>query len=193
MNRPYTVKGLCQELKEVVEARYPVVWVEGEVTSAKIAGRGHCYLTLGDREARLNAVVWSSVLAQQTVRLEAGIKVLVKGRLSVYPPYGQVQLVVHQVLPAGEGALAKEIAQRRARLDRDGLLDPRRKRALPTFPTCVGVVTSRSAAALQDVLRVTGHRFPAARVVVAHSLVQGPEAPAGLIRALDLLQEDGRC
>ncbi|TNE90180.1 MAG: exodeoxyribonuclease VII large subunit [Deltaproteobacteria bacterium] len=192
MQRPYSVGGLCAELQRLVEARYPVVLVEGEVVQANYSSVGHCYVTLGDRDARLAGIVFRGTLPRLRVRPEAGMRVLVQGRLSFYPRGGQVQLVINELAPAGEGALAKQIAERRKRLMRDGLLDPRRKRDLPRNPRTVGVVTSLTGAALQDFLKVSGLRFPAARILVAASRVQGPEAPAELIRAMDLLQEDGR-
>lgn len=192
MRRPYSVSGLCAEVQRVVEGRYPSVLVEGEIVQATYSSVGHCYLTLGDRQAKLSAIVFRGTLPSLRLRPEAGLRVLVQGRLSFYPQRGQVQLVVNAVAPAGEGELAKKIAERRKRLLADGLLDPRRKRDLPAHPRVIGVVTSLTGAALQDFLKVSGLRYPAARILVAHSLVQGPEAPAGLIRAMDLLQEDGR-
>lgn len=190
--QPYSVTGLCAELQHLVQSRYPVVFVEGEVVQANYSGVGHCYVTLGERDARLPAVVFRGTLPRLQVQPRQGMRVLAKGRLSVYERGGQIQLIVNELSPAGEGALAKLIAERRQRLMQEGLLDPRRKRPLPPSPRVVGVVTSLTGAALQDFLKVSLLRYPAARILVAGSRVQGAEAPAEIIRALELLQEDGR-
>ncbi|MCO4745088.1 MAG: exodeoxyribonuclease VII large subunit [Proteobacteria bacterium] len=190
--QPYSVSGLCGELQRIVESRYPVVLVEGEIVQAQTPASGHCYLTLGDRDARLSAIIFAGTLRRLRLRPEAGMRVVARGRLSFYPRRGQAQLIVNELAPAGEGAMAKELARRRERLMRDGLLDPRRKRELPASPRVVGVVTSLTGAALQDFLKVSGLRFPAAQIRVAPTLVQGPEAPPSIVQALDLLQEDGR-
>jgi exodeoxyribonuclease VII large subunit len=110
----------------------------------------------------------------------------------VYLQKGEFQLYVNDLRPAGLGALAAELEARKARLAADGLLDPRRKRALPLAPKVVGVATSLQGAALQDFLRVSGERYPATRILVAHCTVQGPLAPSEIMRAVELLLEDGR-
>jgi exodeoxyribonuclease VII large subunit len=191
--RRFTVKSLNADIDSTLAARYSTIIVEGEIGELKTPSSGHCYMTLRDQEAALSAVAWRSVWQTATYKPTVGERVVIRGRVRVYVPRGVYQLYVHDIRPAGAGALAKEIAARIARLTADGLLDPRRKRALPVFPKVIGVVTSLTGAALQDFLKVSGERLPSARILVAGSVVQGETAPASLIRALELLQEDGRC
>lgn len=187
----YTPTSLNEELKNVLEARYPSVFVEAEVSQVQVRN-GHAYLTLRDADSQLGAVCWKSAWAGVKFQPKMGDKVLVRGRLTVYPPRGNYQLSVFTIEPVGEGDLARRLAEIRARLAADGLLDPARKRPLPRMPRVIGVVTSLEGAALQDFLVVTRRRFPATRVLVAGATVQGLTAPASVIRAVDLLLEDGR-
>lgn len=120
-----------------------------------------------------------------------GERVVARGRLSVYGQRGLFQLYVNDIQPAGLGKLAQQIEARKMRLAAQGLLDPRRKRPLPEAPKVVGVATSMGGAALQDFLRVSAERFPAARILVAHCPVQGPRAPSEIIRAVELLLMQG--
>ncbi len=188
----YSVSGLIAEVDALLTARYPRVLVEGEIRQLSQSPAGHVFLTLTDGQASVQAVAWRSTWRGIRHRPREGEQVLVRGRLSLYAQRGAFQLYVSDIRPAGLGRLAREIAARRARLEAEGLTDPRRKRPLPTLPRVVGVATSLRGAALQDFLRVSGERFPAARVLVAGCTVQGPTAPAEILRALELLVEDGR-
>ncbi len=139
--RKYTPTSLNEELKEVLEGRYPSVFVEAEVSQVQIRG-GHAYLTLRDAESQLSGVCWKSAWAGVKFQPKPGDKVLCRGRLTVYPPRGNYQLSVFTIEPVGEGDLARRLAEIRARLAADGLLDPARKRPLPKMPRVIGVVTS---------------------------------------------------
>lgn len=196
--RRYSVPALAAELDDLIASRYPNVLVEGEIGQVQLAPSGHCYLQLRDRggprnqDCSLTCLVWRDDWNRLRYHPKQGDRVLARGRVGVFPGRVVVQLQVFDVAPAGQGDLAKEIEARKARLMADGLLDPRRKRALPAAPRVVGVATSLKGAALQDFLKVSRHRWPAARILVAGCVVQGPEAPSAVIRALDLLAEDGR-
>lgn len=190
--RRYTVRQLSAELERVIAARWPSLEVEAEVGQVGLPASGHAYLTLRDGDALLNAVCWRDTWRGLPWRPALGDKVVCRGRMGTYPGKSGYQLFVHGVTKAGEGSHAADIAMRRARLEADGLLDPRRKRPLPTHPRVVGVVTSLSGAALQDFLKVSRQRYPAARIVVAGALVQGPTAPPSLVAAMDLLLEHGQ-
>lgn len=191
MNR-YTVSGLVREADLALRDRYPNVNVEGEVRQLTVSSAGHAYMVLTDGTASLRCVVWATTWKRIKHRPREGEKVLIRGGLSVYLQKGEFQLYVNDLRPAGLGALAAELEARKARLAADGLLDPRRKRALPLAPKVVGVATSLQGAALQDFLRVSGERYPATRILVAHCTVQGPLAPSEIMRAVELLLEDGR-
>jgi exodeoxyribonuclease VII large subunit len=189
----YSVTGLVEEVDGLLAGRYPHVLVEGELRQLTVvSSSGHAFMTLTDGRSMLQAVAWKSTWKSLRWRPREGQRVVVRGRLSIYGQRGAFQLYANDIRPAGEGDLARQIEARKARLGAEGLLDPRRKRPLPRFPRVVGVATSLHGAALQDFLRITGERFPAIRVLVAGCTVQGPTAPAEILRAVELLVEDGR-
>ncbi|MFK7931239.1 MAG: exodeoxyribonuclease VII large subunit [Myxococcota bacterium] len=190
MNR-YSVSGLIAEVDEVLAGRYPQVLVEAEVRGLTVSPAGHAFLTLTDGKANLQAVAWRTTWQSLRHRPQEGERALIRGRLSIYAQRGAFQLYIKDAQPAGLGDLARQIEARKLRLAADGLLDERRKRALPTAPLVVGVATSSRGAALQDFLRVSGERFPATRILVAHCTVQGPQAPSEILRAIELLVEQG--
>lgn len=190
--RRYTVRQLTDEISALLAGRYPAVEVEGEITQVTTPGSGHAYFTLRDGDVVLGCVAWRDTWRALKHRPEAGTRVVARGKLGVYGGKGAYQLYVNDLSPAGEGAFAAELARRRARLEAEGLFDPRRKRTLPRYPRVIGVATSLTGAALQDFLKVSGQRWPACRVLVAGCLVQGPQAAGSVVMAVDRLLEDGR-
>lgn len=181
----FPVAALTQMAKEVIEGAFPPLWIRGEVSGFKSHGNGHWYFTLKDATASVSCVVW----ARDTVRIPAppdeGMQVMAQGQLSVYPARGQMQFMVRALEAEGEGLWRKAFEATRARLEKDGLLDPAHKRAIPRFPRCVAVVTSADGAALHDILSVIARRNPSVDVIVVPAAVQGETAPASLIAALD--------
>jgi exonuclease VII large subunit len=147
--RVLTVSELTAELAKLLGDRYPAIEVEGEVSQLAIPASGHAYLTLTDGESVLGAVAWRAAWQGMVWTPKRGDRVVCRGKIGVYPGKGAYQLYVHTIRKAGEGALAAEIARRKARLEAEGLLDPRRKRALPAMPRFVGVgdVADRRGAA----------------------------------------------
>jgi exodeoxyribonuclease VII large subunit len=188
----FSVSGLVDEVDALLRSRFPSVLVEGEIAELSIPASGHAFFRLVDEKASVSAVAWRTDWQAMRYRPKVGERVAVLGRVAIYGARGSFQIYARDIRPVGEGALAKELAARRARLEAEGLLDPRRKRALPAVPRFVGVATSLKGAALQDFLRVSGERWPAARILVAGCLVQGPQAPSEILRAVELLLEDGR-
>jgi len=189
--RTFTVDGLSRALGDLVARHFPRVQVEGEVAQVMTPSSGHCFVTLREGNAQLTAVIWRSTFRGLRHRPRPGQRVVCTGKVGLFPPHGKLQLYVNTLRPVGDGALARRIEEVKRRLDADGLLDPRRRRALPAYPRVVGVATSLTGAALQDFLRVSAARWPA-RVLVAGCTVQGQEAAASVVRALELLFEDGR-
>lgn len=168
------------------------IWVRGEISGCKTYSSGHCYFTLKDAEAQLPCVFFKHARQRSTAPdLHDGMAIAAAGRISLYERDGKLQLYVEHVQLLGEGALFLRFEQLKARLAAEGLFDVERKRPLPVAPTVIGIVTSPQAAALRDMLRVLRTRYPLARVVLAPTLVQGNEAPAAIVRAMDLLNEHG--
>ena len=166
------------------------LWVRGEVSNLSRSGAGHTYFTLKDEAGQLRCVMFrgSSLGAHD---LQQGTRALVHGRVSLYEVQGGLQLYADFVQAEGVGSLHQRFEELKVRLAAEGLFDEERKRPLPPFPRRIGVVTSKQAAALQDVLRVLAARFPAVEVVLAPCLVQGEGAPAQIVAALSRL--DGAC
>lgn len=188
--RRYTVRQLCAEVNGVLSERYPLLEVEGEVTGRSVPASGHGYLTMTEGDTQLSVVFWRSTWSGLAWKPNVGDKVVIRGKMATFR--SQFQVVGSMVSPLGAGAWAAELARRRARLEAEGLLDPRRKRPLPAMPAFVGVATSLTGAALQDFLKVSRDRFPAARILVGPCVVQGTAAPASVQAAVELLIEDGR-
>ncbi len=183
--RIYTVSALTAEIRGVLESRYSGVWVEGEISNCRLWNTGHLYFTLKDQGAQLRAVMFRTSLRALKFKPEDGLQVLARGRIGVYEPKGEYQLVCELLEPRGLGALQLAVEQLRRKLQAEGLLDPARKRPLPTLPRKIGIVTSRDGAALRDILKVLARRHPNAHVVIAPARVQGDGAAAEIARALD--------
>jgi exodeoxyribonuclease VII large subunit len=181
---PLSVSEVTARLKACIESRFGMVHVEGEISNCRLWSSGHVYFTLKDDVAQLRAVVFRLTARQLKFKLEDGMHVVVRGRISVYEVKGEYQMVVDAVEPHGLGALQAAFDQLKRRLHAEGLFDPARKRALPVLPRRIGVVTSLDGAAVRDILRVITRRYPSARVVVRPARVQGDGASRDLVIAL---------
>jgi exodeoxyribonuclease VII large subunit len=164
------------------------VLVEGEISNLSLPASGHLYFTLKDANASLSCVIWRSQRAEIPFQPENGLTVIVHGRIEIYDAQGRYQLYADRLEPSGVGALALAVEQRRRALAAEGLFDEVRKRALPLLPRRVVVVTSRSGAALRDVLTVTGRRAPCVDLVLSPATVQGEGAVETLVLALERAQ-----
>ena len=185
--RPYTVLEVVEAARRVVEHALPPLWVEGEISNFKAYPSGHWYFTLKDPSAQLRCVMWRSDARRVPATPEEGLKVLARGELTVDPGRGQLQLVVCELLATTEGGFfAIALARARAALEKDGLLDPARKRRLPAFPQVIGVVTSPEGAVWHDIVAVVARRWPHVDLVLIGARVQGEGAPEDLCRALAL-------
>lgn len=188
-----TVSELLAVVGDTLAETFPDVLVCGEITSLKVAASGHCYLTLSDGEASVDAVMWRNDVRRLTFEPEAGDEVLCRGRMGVYARSGRMQLYVSALRPVGAGAAQRALEELRRRLAAEGLFDAERKRDLPFLPDAVGVVTSRSGAALHDILTTIKRRFSGCRIVLSAAVVQGAEAPASIVAALSALTRFGEC
>jgi exodeoxyribonuclease VII large subunit len=184
-----TVSELNSYLRELLDADEALrdVWVAGEISNFARAGSGHCYFSLKEGNAVVRAAMWRTYAARLAALPNNGDAVLAHGRVSFYEPRGELQLYVDMVRPAGEGLMYARLAELKARLAAEGLFDESRKRPLPPMPRRIGVATSPGGAALQDILAVLAQRYPLAEVVLAGCQVQGTEAPASIVRALQTL------
>ncbi|MBI4247663.1 MAG: exodeoxyribonuclease VII large subunit [Candidatus Rokubacteria bacterium] len=179
-----TVSELSEQLRAVVEERFPAVWVEGEISNFKVYASGHAYFTLKDEGAQLRGVLFRNRARRLRFEPGDGQHVLAFGSLEVYAPRGEYQLVVELLEPRGLGALQLAFEQLKARLDAEGLFDPARKRPLPPFPRKIGIVTSPSGAAIRDMLRVIGRRFAGLHIVLAPCRVQGDGAAGEIAQGI---------
>ena len=185
----FTVTALSNYLRELLETDEILrdVWVRGEISNFSQPRSGHLYFTLKDSEAQLRCVMWKSQTFALRFNPKDGQSVEAHGAISFYPAGGQVQLYVDEMQPVGEGQLYQEFLRLKARLEAEGLFAAELKRPLPQFPRHIGVVTSPSGAALQDILNTLRRRLPLVRVTLAPTPVQGAEAPAGIVAALQSL------
>ncbi len=185
----FRVSELNRAVRVLVEDRWPNIWVQGELSDVARAASGHLYFTLNDEDepAQVRGVMFRSDVRRAKAQLEDGARVRMRGSLSLFEPRGTYQLIARIALPAGRGDLYLQFQRVRAKLEAEGLFALERKRALPSLPQVVGVVTSASGAALQDVIRVASTRCPV-RIVVSPCLVQGAEAPESIVSALQAIQ-----
>ena len=178
----FSVSQLNEYVKMLLEGNPNLndLWVQGEISGAKLYSSGHLYFSLKDTDSVISAVMFKGSVMRMEFDPENGMKVLAHGRLSAYPPRGQYQFIVDRMIPDGAGALAVAFEQLKAKLGAEGLFDPGRKKPLPSHPRRIGVVTSPSGAAVHDIIRVAKKRCPSTEILIFPSLVQGAEAPAYL-------------
>jgi exodeoxyribonuclease VII large subunit len=181
-----TVSELTAQIKMVLEEGFAEVAVQAEVSNLARPRSGHVYLSLKDDSSQIRAVLWKSEAQRIVFDLTDGLAVRVWGRLAVYAPRGEYQLVIQRIEPEGIGALELAFRQTVARLAAEGLFDPARKRPLPRFPRRIVVVTSPSGAAVRDLLQVIGRRWRASEILIAPSRVQGAGAAGEVVAALAL-------
>lgn len=182
--RVLSVGELTATLRALVESEFSEVWVEGELSGARVWNTGHLYFTLKDTQAQIKGVMFRTSLRLLKFKPEDGAHVIARGRLSVYDPRGEYQLVCEHMEPKGLGALQLAYEQLRKRLAAEGLFEPARKRALPALPRRIGIVTSRDGAALRDIIRVLRRRYPNAHLVIAPTRVQGDGSATEIARAI---------
>ena len=188
------VSALVLAVSDALAARFAACTVRGEISGWSRAASGHCYFNLKDADggsAMLRCAMFRRAASLLDFAPADGQRVELRGRLGVYEARGELQLVVESLQRAGAGSLYEEFLRRKAALEAQGLFDATRKRAVPRYPRCIGVVTSLGAAALHDVVTALARRAPHVRVVVYPSLVQGAEAPAALCGAIATAGERG--
>jgi len=182
----YTVSRLNREVRLLLEQGLPGIWVEGEISNLARPSSGHWYFSLKDRDAQIRCAMFRQKSSSVKFAPKDGMSVVARGRVSLYEPRGDFQLIVESLEEAGLGALQREFERLRDKLKAEGLFNEGHKRPLPAVPKRIGVVTSPTGAALRDILHVLGRRFPAAAVLIYPTPVQGAAAVPGILAALDL-------
>jgi len=187
----WSVQELNRYLRQKLEQDYRLqdIWVTGEVSNLSRPSSGHLYFSLKDEEAAVRCVMWRHIASKQLQIPENGDSVEIHGYISLYESGGTLQLYADNIRPVGEGALFQAFLQLKNKLEGEGLFDIDRKRPLPEWPHRIGVVTSPSAAALQDVLNVLRRRYPMAEVILSPTPVQGEQAPQKIVDAINMINE----
>lgn len=186
--RVLSVSQINFYIKSIIEndGSLQFVLVTGEISNLTVHQRsGHIYLSLKDSNSVISAVMFAGNARRLKFRLENGMKVICRGRISVYEPSGRYQLYIEDMQPDGVGALTLAFEQLKSDLEKKGLFDPAHKKPLPKFPKTIGVITSPTGAAVQDITNIIRRRFPSADIVLAPVLVQGESAPEQLVRAVN--------
>lgn len=189
---PLTVSELTTAVRTALEARFAAVWVEGEISNFKAHSSGHWYFTIKDEGAQLRAKCFRSANTRIRFRPQDGLHVRARGRLTVYPPRGEYELVVESLDPVGAGALRIAFEQLRDRLKAEGVFAQELKRPLPMFPRRVGVITSPTGAAIRDILNVISRRTRTVHVLFVPAKVQGEGAGRDVARAIRFINQHHR-
>ncbi len=171
-----SVSEITRQIKFSLENHFQRVWVEGEISNRKLHTSGHLYFTLKDEGAQISATMWRNRVAHLLFTPEDGMKVIARGAITVYPPRGNYQIDVDQLQPVGLGELQVAFERLKQRLAAEGLFDQERKRPIPEFPQRIGIITSETVAALQDIRSVLSRRMPSVEVILLPVRVQGPDA-----------------
>jgi exodeoxyribonuclease VII large subunit len=189
----YSVSRLNREARDLLENAFGLVWVEGEVSNLSCPSSGHRYFSLKDAGAQISCALFRNRGGRAGLRVEEGMQVLARGRVSLYEPRGGYQLIIEHLEESGDGALRRAFEQLKQRLYAEGLFDAAHKRPLPALARRVGVVTSPSGAAIRDVLTVFRRRFPLTEIIVYPTLVQGEGAAARIEQAIRTADRRAEC
>ena len=188
----YTVSALTEQIKDLLEEQFDFVWVEAEISNFRSPSSGHYYMVLKDEKAQIRAAMFRPQARYLRFTPEDGMKVLAQGRIGVYEPRGEYQIILDYLEPVGIGALALAFEQLKEKLAAEGLFDEEIKKPLPYLPRSVAVITSPTGAAIRDFLKVILRRFPNIRVIIVPVKVQGDEAASEMVKALEVVNRETR-
>lgn len=189
--KAYTISELNREIKGLLDIELGSIWVEGEISNLRTPFSGHSYFTLKDENSQLRAVLFKGRKSLVRFEMADGQQVLAKGRITVYEPRGEYQVIVEYMEPKGLGALQKAFEQLKERLFKEGLFDEKHKKPIPFLPTKIGLVTSSTGAAIRDILQILDRRFPNIGVIIAPVKVQGEGAAREIAAAVQDLNAHG--
>ena len=190
-NTTLSVSALTRQIKEILEGSFSHLWVEGEISNFIHHSSGHMYFTLKDDEAEIRCVMFKGNNQFMRFKPENGMKVLLNSKVTVYAPRGQYQLMVTRLEPAGLGTLYLAFETLKKELATEGLFAVEFKKSLPKIPTTIGLITSKTGAAVQDMLQILRRRAPYVELVLRSTLVQGDEAAADIVKALQEMNKSG--
>ncbi|EFF0436915.1 exodeoxyribonuclease VII large subunit [Escherichia coli] len=189
----FTVSRLNQTVRLLLEHEMGQVWISGEISNFTQPASGHWYFTLKDDTAQVRCAMFRNSNRRVTFRPQHGQQVLVRANITLYEPRGDYQIIVESMQPAGEGLLQQKYEQLKAKLQAEGLFELQYKKSLPSPAHCVGVITSKTGAALHDILHVLKRRDPSLPVIIYPTAVQGDDAPGQIVRAIELANLRNEC
>ena len=189
----YSVSALNREIRDLLEHGFPSIWVEGEISNLARPASGHMYFSLKDAGAQVRCAMFRGRNSRLAFNVDNGLNVLVRARVSLYEARGEFQLLVEHMEQAGHGALQRAFEELKLRLAGEGLFAEAAKRAIPTLPRRIGVITSPTGAAIRDILSVLKRRFPAVPVRIYPTAVQGAEAAPQIVHMLELASQRADC
>jgi len=184
-----SVTGLNTQIKSILESHFQIVLVEGEVSKAVYHSSGHLYFVIKDENSSVSCAMWRSNLSKMKFKIKEGDKILVYGAISLYMPRGEYKLIAQNIEPSGIGALQKAYEELKVELKKLGYFDESKKKPLPRFPKRIAIVTSATAAALQDMLRVANKRWKLTKIYLFNALVQGEDAASDIARKIKMADE----
>lgn len=185
----HSVSEVNSLIRQMLEGEFNQIWLRAEISNFKAHTSGHYYFSLKDEDSQISAVMFKGLNSKLKFRPENGLEVIIRGKITVYEPRGNYQVFCEHMEPVGAGALQKAFEQLKAKLQAEGLFDSKRKRQIPAFPKHIGLVTSPTGAAIQDILNVLRRRYRAARITLSPALVQGTPAPASIVSAIELINK----
>ena len=193
LDHVFSVSEFTRSIRDLLEESYPEVWIRGEISNLATPRSGHAYFSLKDENSQVRCALFRTQRLRLAVPLAEGTAVLIRGKPSIYLGRGDFQMIVDYVEPAGEGELRRRYEQLKVELERQGLFDPAIKRALPTMPKRIGVVTSSTGAAVHDILTTLARRLATAEVLVLPVAVQGDDSVPSIVNALDQIGQSSTC
>lgn len=185
----FSISELNGEIQKILEGEFSYVWAKGEISNFIAHTSGHFYFSLKDSGGQISAVMFKGLNSKLKFKPENGMEVIVRGKITVYKPRGNYQFFCEMMEPVGAGALQKAFEQLKAKLQKEGLFEASRKRAIPNFPKHIGLVTSPTGAAIQDILNILSRRYKAAKITLVPALVQGDTAPQSIVKAIQLANQ----
>lgn len=189
--RIFTVTELNNSIQSILAAEFEDIWVSGEISGSKILTSGHCYFTLKEKDSQIRCALFKGTMRFLKFKPQDGVAVLARGRVDVFAPRGEYQIIIDQLEPQGHGALQLAFEQLKQKLGADGLFEAARKRVLPPFPRRIGIITSPRGAVISDVIHILERRFPGLHLRLFPALVQGEGSVDEIVRALQFFSRSG--